>query len=439
MTVDMFQMAEKLLRNAKTELYLSMRFMGPALMSLGTAADLSTRTMGTDAKDLRYHPFWVMQTYLQHPYVLNRAYLHTVLHCIFRHMYGAEHRRDRELWDLSCDIAAESVIDEMDYASVHRTPSDFREEWYVRLSKELIVLTAEKLYRYFSENPLPYSLQARLADEFRADDHVFWDRMKEQEKPGQRPGEGSFPSEEDWKKTAKRVQGELERGAGRAGREAGDLTRVLGFDLRERLRYRDLLKKFTVVREECRVDPDSFDYGFYNYGLELFGNMPLIEENEFVEADRIRELVIAIDTSASVDDAAVRRFLTETASVLLQKDRFFRHFELHIAECDAQVRSVLVVKDAEEMERYAERIEMHGGGGTDFRPVFAYIDEQRRKGGFRHLKGLIYYTDGLGTYPSEAPPYTAAFVFSREDLVREQDVPAWVLKVYPDWEEQEKR
>ena len=84
------------------------------------------------------------------------------------------------------------------------------------------------------------------------------------------------------------------RGAGRAGSGKGSLTRVLGFDLRERLSYRELLRKFTVIREECRVDPDSFDYGFYHYGMELFGNMPLIEENEFAESDRIRELIMRV-------------------------------------------------------------------------------------------------------------------------------------------------
>ncbi len=422
---------EKLLRNAKTELYLAMRFMGPALMSLGTVMDTGTRSMGTDAKDLRYQPVWVMQTYMEHPYILSRVYLHTIMHCIFRHMYGLDTHTDHELWDLSCDIAAESVIDSMDYEVVRRTPSDFREEWYGILSREAGVLTAERLYRYFYERELPYDLLVRLTAEFRADDHVFWEQMADDEKKGGRdPRDGGFPSEEEWKKTAKRVQSELFREGGKAGSEAGDLTRVLGFELKERLKYRDLLSKFTVVREECRVDPDSFDYGFYNYGMELFGNMPLIEENEFAESDRIRELVIAIDTSASVDDSTVKRFLGETAAVLFQKDRFFRRFELHILECDAAVRKTLIITDAEEMKRYAERIELHGGGGTDFRPVFSYVKEKRKAGELRHLKGLIYFTDGLGRYPEEAPPYTAAFVFSRDDLVDERDVPGWALKIY---------
>ena len=39
----------KILNSVRTELYLSMRFMGPALGSLGFAMDLSTRTVGTDA------------------------------------------------------------------------------------------------------------------------------------------------------------------------------------------------------------------------------------------------------------------------------------------------------------------------------------------------------------------------------------------------------
>ena len=42
------------------------------------------------------------------------------------------------------------------------------------------------------------------------------------------------------------------------------------------------------MREEVSVDMDSFDYGFYMYGLQHYGNMPLIEENEFREAKKDR-------------------------------------------------------------------------------------------------------------------------------------------------------
>ena len=68
----------KILNSVRTELYLSMRFMGPALGSLGFAIDLSTRTVGTDAVYIRFNPTYLLQTYIERPEILNRTYMHTV-------------------------------------------------------------------------------------------------------------------------------------------------------------------------------------------------------------------------------------------------------------------------------------------------------------------------------------------------------------------------
>ena len=58
-----------------------------------------------------------------------------------------------------------------------------------------------------------------------------------------------------------------------------------------------------------------------------------------------------------------------------------------------------------------EHLKFYGGGGTDFRPSFAYIDSLIEKGEFTNLRGVIYFTDGYGTYPSQMPAYDTAFVY----------------------------
>ena len=67
--------------------------------------------------------------------------------------------------------------------------------------------------------------------------------------------------------------------------------------------------------------------------------------------------------------------------------------------------------------------------GTDFRPVFTYVDKLIEQREFENLKGLIYFTDGYGTYPSRKPNYDTAFVFLDEDYVETPDVPAWAIKL----------
>lgn len=107
-----------------------------------------------------------------------------------------------------------------------------------------------------------------------------------------------------------------------AAADAGKLAWMLKLSSRERKSYKEFLKRFAVVREEVSVDMDSFDYGFYMYGLQHYGNMPLIEENEFREAKKIEELVIAIDTSASCKEKLVQQFLNETGAILKHQESF---------------------------------------------------------------------------------------------------------------------
>lgn len=73
-----------------------------------------------------------------------------------------------------------------------------------------------------------------------------------------------------------------------------------------------------------KVNPDEFDYIFYTYGLKLYENMPLIEPLEYREVKRIREFVIAIDTSGSVAGEQVQRFVQKTYNILKSTESFFR-------------------------------------------------------------------------------------------------------------------
>ncbi len=47
---------------------------------------------------------------------------------------------------------------------------------------------------------------------------------------------------------------------------------------------------------------------------------------------------------------------------------------------------------------------------------------------FRNLKGLIYFTDGYGTFPSVKPDFDTAFVFVNDDYEKPQ-VPAWAIRL----------
>ena len=69
---------------------------------------------------------------------------------------------------------------------------------------------------------------------------------------------------------------------------------------------------------------------------------------------------------------------------------------------------------------------------ADFRPVFAYVDNLIRQGEFANLKGLLYFTDGYGTFPSQKPAYDAAFVFLGQG---HPQLPPWAIQLVLEEEE----
>lgn len=453
------EMGKKILGASRTELYLSMHFMGAALNSLDYIMDLSTTHLGTDAAYIRFNPNYLLRLYIESPRTINRAYMHMLMHCLFRHMFYAKEYPDTDLWNLCCDIAVESVIDTMDYPAIDDIVTDRRQEIYDNLKEKVKVLTAQRLYRYFDTHKRDYAREQALAAEFYQDDHSFWQKLDDEENNPENPlpppqksaddspdGKDADPEskmplpprdtksvrgrDEQWKKNARRVKAEIENAGKEASKDSGSLERILSFSYRKRTDYREFLKRFMLIREETGVDPDSFDYGYYSYGMQLYGNMPLIEENEFREAKKISELVIAIDTSASCQKTLVQKFLNTTADMLFSENTFFQRVRIHIIECDDQIQNDLVITDVDEMRKYADAFSVKGGFGTDFRPVFAYVERLRKKGELRDLKGLLYFTDGMGVYPKKATSYETAFVFTRDEELDDTKVPDWALKLY---------
>ena len=438
------EISEKILEQTRTDLYLSLHFLGESLDSLPWQMDLSTTSIGTDAEFMRYNPRFLMQTFMQEPKWMARTYLHIILHCLLLHPMAEIPRvadQDRLLWNLACDIAVESIIDSLeDCPAVSRVLPDFRAEWYERLGAEMKVLTAEKIYRYFMENPPDPVSEEKLVIEFTLCDHGFWEELTEKEKknsdedketPSQDPeGKQREDLEKSWQNRSERMMAELENSGTHLGQMTGTLTRILAVQNRKRMSYRDFLKRYAYVREEARVDPDSFDYGFYNYGMELYGNMPLMEENEYRESKKVEELVIVIDTSASTQANLVQHFLNETASILRSRETFFHRIELRILECDNQVQKDILIRSPEEMQKYLETFEVSGGFGTDFRPAFEYVEKLRTEGHLKNLRGLLYFTDGAGIYPSRPTKYETVFVFRSDENFFEKHVPDWCVKVY---------
>ncbi len=418
------EMARRILDVVRSELYLSLRYMDVALSKMPWAADGQIHTFATDGETLYFSTEQLLRVWRDNPVFCNRAYLHSVLHCVFRHLW-LRGNRDKALWDTACDIAVERVIDSLGLPSLKRAPSWTRQKTEKALTEEGIVSPAS-VCRWLGR--LDEKEIETLRREYYTDDHRFWPQETEL---AANPSAG-----EDWRKIGSRMESEMET----RGQEAGEGTEMMAAQIRaakSRRSYRDFLRKFCALREELRVDPDSFDLGFYTYGLSLYGNLPLIEPLESREEMRIEEFAIVIDTSYSTSGELVQAFLRETFALLVKSGIFTQRCRIRVLQCDDGVREDTLVTSPEQMERLGSSFMIVGGGGTDFRPAFAYLEQLREKGAFSRLRGMLYFTDGKGIYPAKRPPWETAFVFVGDQTEKENEpeIPAWAMRLTLDPEE----
>ncbi len=160
-----------------------------------------------------------------------------------------------------------------------------------------------------------------------------------------------------------------------------------------------------------KVDWREFLYGYIaSYAKSTYSFMPPNMKYLYrgiclpsLSSDLLR-IVIAVDTSGSVDETLLITFLGEINSIM----QSYPNYEIDVITADAKVQSHKVFLPGENLD-----YEISGGGGTDFRSVFEYIDEQ-----INYPTLLLYFTDGKGTFPEMEPSYDVMWI-----MPEEMDVP----------------
>lgn len=461
------ELAAQILNISRNTLVVNMRFLDAALFRL--RPEQAPITLATDGERMYYDPFHILEKYKSDKNAVTRDCLHVLLHCVFRHPFVDPATVDRELWNIACDIAVESLISSFTLSCTEVARTQAQTDALKHLQPAVKSLTAEKIYRYLLDEKFAGRSVNINSAAFYSDDHSVWynqnkpdpvavssdnnnsNNSNDSNGDNNSNDNGDNDSNDDgnsaensrqirqrlsdeWKEISERIQTDMETASRIQGDRAGGMQQQLRELNRERYDYRSFLKKFAVMGEAMKINDDEFDYIFYTYGLKLFGNMPLIEPLEYKEVKRIRDFVIAIDTSGSTSGELVQKFLQKTFNILKSEESFFAKMNLYVIQCDADIQEVAKITTQEEFDEYIKGFTVKGLGGTDFRPVFEYVDRLVEGKAFTNLKGLIYFTDGCGTFPAKKPDYQTAFVFVQSDW-NNPDIPPWAIKLVLEAEE----
>jgi predicted metal-dependent peptidase len=121
-----------------------------------------------------------------------------------------------------------------------------------------------------------------------------------------------------------------------------------------------------------------------------------------------QKMLLAIDTSGSVNDDELKEFMNEIYHI------YKAGVDITILQCDTQIRDILEYKGTFELK-------VVGRGGTSFDPVLKYFQENRQ------FTSLIYFTDGE-CHTSMKPSGQILWVLSERSELNES-LPGRVIKL----------
>lgn len=429
-------LSKKIIDTVFNTILLEMRFVDVALAKLTPKPSNKVKYLSTNGKFLFYNESMIIKTYKTNPNKVTHDIIHTLLHCIFMHLF---YIKTNPLLNMACDIAVEQLISTINIPSLRLMDSK-KLKALEYFDNNILIINPISIIEFLDKENLSKETLDNIAQTFYVDDHSFWNKKLKDNNNSDDFDDDDYETfqsmqvskdelEKLWKDVSGTVELNMESFNKMHGDKAGGLRQQLKHLNREKYDYTSFLRKFAQMQEVSKVNPDEFDYVFYTYGLNLYENMPLIEPLEYKDDYKITDFVIAIDTSGSTSGDIVQKFLQKTFNILKSTESFSKKINLCIIQCDALIQEVVHITSEEEFDDYIKNLVIKGLGGTDFRPVFALVKTLINAGAFTKLKGLIYFTDGYGEFPTEKTPYETAFVFVVPEDYENVRVPPWAMKV----------
>ncbi|MBR2254842.1 MAG: hypothetical protein IJ856_03350 [Candidatus Methanomethylophilaceae archaeon] len=384
---------------------LDLRFLTSAVLSLDIRIEPGDGRPSCDGSVLTFHSDRLVSDYKSCRNLPARQVAHCALHLLLGHCG----EKVPYFVSIAEDMVVEYVLDTLD--SPHTSVP----------GREDRMFACERVFKQ-AGSPVPHLMEDHLLTIQEWKREAYENLFRRDDPSVRAPGDSPR-----WTEMAQQAMTEIEGFARKTGDGSDALLSVLRIRNRRRYDYRAFLRKFMARRESVKENPDEFDPIYYSYGLSVYGNIPLVDSQESSDRPRLDEFAIAIDTSGSTMKGPVVKFLEEAFAAMRQSGAGDGG-RIHVIQCDEMVRRDDVVSSEADMRRLVNCFELEGGAGTDFRPVFRYIDEMLDSGELRSLKGLMYFTDGMGIYPDKRPSYDTVFVFC-DDRYREHKVPPWAMRL----------
>jgi predicted metal-dependent peptidase len=320
-------------------------------------------TLGVDARgNLYYNPEFVNKMAQDK---VKGVVCHEVMHVALSHLNGLK-GKDTKVSNVAQDIVINDIILENQLQLPREGLLPSNHEITINGNIKIVKINKKPWEQVYHE------LEKKLPKE---KVYGFDEHMRDKGKDDQDGKGGAAGDDKDWKQ----IINEGYAYAKLQGKAPAGVDRYIEELSYPKLNWRQMLQKF-IVREIpydfCYTRPSrkSLATGVF---------MPSVVRESL-------EIGVALDTSGSMSHKDLKECLSETLGIV----KAYSNVKLTGLTCDAEVHTMAEVSSEEDIAN----LEIKGGGGTDFIPVFKWVEENKPQ-----MRLLIFFTDGYGSFPESAP------------------------------------
>jgi len=359
---------------AKARLMLEHPYFGTVASSLKLEQNNELLTFLSDGEALRYNSEYIDRLDVAEvEFVMANGAMHAVL----KHQHRSA-GRTQWLWQTATDYVVNSML----------VNNGMQLPEYANYEHKFDGMYAEEVYQMLRDEMMndEFGMEEQIEQIMEGDDvhneniHMQQENVASPDASEQKPDKSSKDKEE-------------------YSSTPSQNSEALSEELKEQFEqiFQKLNRQGNLPKDLKFVVPE-----YFSHKVDWRDNMKYLYRGIYLpslSSDLLR-IVIAVDTSGSVDETLLTTFLGEVNSIM----QSYPNYEIDLITADAKIQSHKVFLPGESLD-----YEVNGGGGTDFRPVFEYIDQQ-----INYPTLLLYFTDGMGTFPKIEPSYDVMWVMPED-------------------------
>lgn len=372
----MTQTAKDKMTKARAGLILDHPFFGSLALRQVLVENNAIETLGTDSRQILYNPKFVDSLSLEET---KGVIAHEVMHVACAH-HARRGSRDLEKWNIAGDYAINPMLTDAGFRLPEGGLNDpaFRD------------MSAEEIYTKIPDPPKGGGGQGGGKKDGQGHGKCPPDPGRcgaVMDAPGEDGGPPTQAELAQAEQEAKIAVAQAAQQAKAMGRLPAGIERMLEDMLAPKLPWRELLRRFMDQAAKTDYSWVPPNRRFIHRGMYL----------PSFESEDLGEVAIAVDTSGSVSHEEVAQFAGEISAILEE----FPGVQTTVIYCDADVAHV------EEFSHDDLPVQLHpaGGGGTDFRPPFEWLDKHGRS-----PVALLYFTDMCCYSFPNPPPYPVMWI-----------------------------